>query len=151
MSLHFCNTRKKQEFWDRVKTINLKTLGLSDAACVTWPKYTKLGLALIIEWMYIIFWPRFHNISEIFSQPRSYLLHLSRFPLGFGRLCPPKKHTMPKLCYFLKIMLSAKLYYLDFKQNKDHQKLTAGVLVKAVLTSLNTAFLPISRSRFKQR
>ena len=27
----------------------------------------------------------------------------------------------------------------------------AGVHVKTVLTSLNTAFLPISRSRFKQR
>ena len=27
----------------------------------------------------------------------------------------------------------------------------AGVHLKAVLTSLNTAFLPISRSRFKQR
>ena len=31
------------------------------------------------------------------------------------------------------------------------QKIKAGVHVKAVLTSLNTAFLPISRSRFKQR
>ena len=31
------------------------------------------------------------------------------------------------------------------------QRLKAGVQVKAVFTSLNTAFLPISRSRFKRR
>ena len=35
---------------------------------------------------------------------------------------------------------------------KYHMKvIKAGVHVKAVLTSLNAAFLPISRSRFKQR
>ena len=35
----------------------------------------------------------------------------------------------------------------------DHPEVMfkAGVHLKAVLTSLNTAFLPISRSRFKQR
>ena len=32
----------------------------------------------------------------------------------------------------------------------DNDRFKAGVHVKAVLTSLNTAFLPISRSRFKQ-
>ena len=34
----------------------------------------------------------------------------------------PRKEIMPKLCYFLKIMLSwsPKLCYLDFKENKDH-------------------------------
>ena len=31
------------------------------------------------------------------------------------------------------------------------KRVKAGVHVKAVLTSLNRAFLPISRSRFKQR
>ena len=34
---------------------------------------------------------------------------------------------------------------------ETHQKFKAGVHVKAVLTSLNTAFQPISRPRFKQR
>ena len=33
----------------------------------------------------------------------------------------------------------------------DNSFIKAGLNVKAVLTSLNTAFLPISRSRFKQR
>ena len=41
------------------------------------------------------------------------------------------------------------------KNDKSHSYLLvpfmAEVNVKAVLTSLNTAFLPISRSRFKQR
>ena len=58
--------------------------------------------------------------------------------LGFGtRLCSKKKHIMllavlifleimPKLCYFLKIMLSVTeimllRFYTDFKENKDHQ------------------------------
>ena len=62
--------------------------------------------------------------------------------LGFGRLCSKKKayyafsgaHTfleiMPKLCYFLKSMLSVTeimllQFYTDFKENKDHQWLNS--------------------------
>ena len=54
--------------------------------------------------------------------------------VGFGRLCSKKKHEqcsyfleiVPKLCYFLKIMLSVPeimllRFYTDFKENKDHQ------------------------------
>ena len=36
------------------------------------------------------------------------------------------------------------------KKDEKEVKLMAGVNVKAVLRSLNTAFLPISRSSFKQ-
>ena len=62
---------------------------------------------------------------------------MGRWGVGFGRLCSKKKHIMllavsyfleimPKLCYFLKIMLSVTeimllRFYTDFKENKDHQ------------------------------
>ena len=58
--------------------------------------------------------------------------------IGFGRLCSKKRHIMllavliffleiiPKLCYFLKIMLSVTeimllRFYIDLKENKDYQ------------------------------
>ena len=48
----------------------------------------------------------------------------------------------PKIWNSLPISITSSSSFFTFK---------AGVHVKAVLTSLNTAFLPISRSRFKQR
>jgi len=68
---------------------------------------------------------------------RSINLSVPPSRIGFGRLCSKKKHIMllavlifleimPKLCYFLKIMLSVTeimllRFYTDFKENKDHQ------------------------------
>ena len=62
--------------------------------------------------------------------------------VGFGRLCSKKKayyafssahiflEIIPKLCYFLKIILSVTeimllRFYIDFKENKDHQQLNS--------------------------
>ena len=41
--------------------------------------------------------------------------------------------------------------WLDLSRDIFSSEIKAGVHLKAVLTSLNTAFLPISRSRFKRR
>jgi len=87
------------------------------------------------------FWYSFYIYKQkeslnIFFRAQSTFLK-TRAALGFGRLCSKKKHIMllavlyflqimPKLCYFLKIMLSVTeimllRFYTDFKENKDHQ------------------------------
>ena len=59
-------------------------------------------------------------------------------------------HTKLNLGYLkgTKFCLESKASFIDISSIASFK---AGVHVKAVFTSLNTAFLPISRSRFKRR
>ena len=51
----------------------------------------------------------------------------------------------------LRLLLEDEIEGMNSMSLEYGDTIKAGVHLKAVLTSLNTAFLPISRSRFKQR
>ena len=71
--------------------------------------------------------------------PTAYFLHSRSFPPVREPLEKERKRLLPRLLRGLTILVTSVTH------------LKAGVNVKAVFTSLNTAFLPISRSRFKRR
>ena len=76
----------------------------------------------------------------------------------FSRLCPHKKKLKTqrimkdgRIIFFGPIRQTDSNLNLMKKIKITTQSLKAGVHLKAVLTSLNTAFLPKSWSRLKQR